>query len=69
MHQPPGMEVKSGIDRRKHEVDVLEHVMKGLHAERAGAPHVVDHGVRPWAGGVVSSTVHVQVIDEEPEER
>jgi hypothetical protein len=64
------MEVKSGIDRRKHEVDVLEHVMKGVHADGAEpdrAPRTVDHGVRAWAGGVISSTVHVQVIDEEPE--
>ena len=64
------MEAKPGIDRRKHEVDVLEQVLKGVHTERVdrgGAPHVVDLGVRAWAGGVVASGVRVQVIDEPDE--
>jgi hypothetical protein len=62
------MEAKPGIDRRKHEVDVLEQVLKGVHAEPAepdSAPHVVGLSLRRWLGGSVASAVQVQIIEDD----
>jgi hypothetical protein len=66
------MEAKPGIDRRKHESDILEHVMKGIRTqapERGRAPQIVDLGIRGWGAGTVTSAVQVQVVDDEPERR
>jgi hypothetical protein len=66
------MDAKPGIDRRKHEIDVLEQVMKGVrtHAsERDRAPQIVDLGIRGWVAGTVTSAVQVQIVDDEPEPR
>jgi hypothetical protein len=66
------MEPKPGIDRRKHEIDILEQVMKGLRTqapERGRAPQIVDLGIRGWVAVTVSSAVQVQVVDDEPEQR
>jgi len=63
-----GMEAKPGIDRRKHEVDVLEQVLKGVRtepAEHGTEPHVVGLSVRRWLGGAVASAVQVQIIDDD----
>ncbi len=60
------MDVKPPIDRRKHEVDVLEQVMRGVRTEAPGATaQVVDLGIRGWAAGAVLSTVQVQVLDDD----
>jgi hypothetical protein len=62
------MEVKPGIDRRKHEVDVLEQVMKGVRtqpSERGHASQVVDLSIRHWPGGTVASAIQVHVIDDD----
>jgi len=62
------MEAKPGIDRRKHEVDVLEQVLKGVRtesAEHGSEPHVVDLSLRSWLGGAVASAVQVQIIDDD----
>jgi hypothetical protein len=62
------MEVKPGIDRRKHEVDVLEQVMKGVRtqpSERGHASQVVDLCIRRWPGGTVASAIQVRVIDDD----
>jgi hypothetical protein len=66
------MEAKPAIDRRKHEIDILEQVMKGVRTQAPGrgrAPQIVDLGIRGWVAGTVTSAVQVQVVDEEPEQR
>jgi hypothetical protein len=66
------MEVKPGIDRRKHEIDVLEQVMKGIRTqgpERGHAAQVVDIAVRGWAAGTVRTAIQVQVVDIDSDER
>lgn len=68
MHLLRRMQVKPGIDRRKHEVDVLEQVLKGVHAESAehrSGERVVDVAVRPWDEGIVASAAQVRDDDEE----
>jgi hypothetical protein len=68
------------IDRDKHDVDVLEHVIMGVHTElsEAGGPGPVEGrqsqgshvGVHAWLGGTVFSAVQVQVLpDDETDER
>jgi hypothetical protein len=62
------MEVKPGIDRRKHEVEVLEQVMKGVRtqsSERGHAWDVVDLSIRHWPGGTIASAIQVHVIDDD----
>jgi hypothetical protein len=52
------------IDRRKHEVDVLERVLGSAgDAAAPDQPHteVVDISVRPWLGGTTTSAVQVTV--------
>jgi hypothetical protein len=66
------MQAKPGIDRRKHEIDVLEQVMKGVRTqapERGRGLRVVDRGVRGWAAGTVTSAVQVQVIDDDSDQQ
>ena len=65
------MEAKPGVDRRKHEVDVLEQVLKGVHtepAEQGSDPHVV-LSLRGWLGGAVASAVQVEIIDDDSDEQ
>jgi hypothetical protein len=60
----------SRIDRVKHEADVVEHVMKGIHAEPANAGargDVLNYGVQGWLGGLIVSAVHVKVLDDSDE--
>ena len=57
------------IDRRKHEVDITEHVLEGgVHTEvdRSARDRVVavDRSASPWSLGVVASDVHVRVLAE-----
>jgi hypothetical protein len=59
------------IDRRKHDVDVLEHVFKGVHTEPAETAHagVADFDVQDRLGGLVVSAVRVRVTtDDESDE-
>ena len=61
------MEVKPRIDRRKHEVDVLEQVMKGIRTERSErghTPQLKDLSIRRWPGGTVATAVQVEIIDD-----
>jgi len=54
------------IDRKKHEVDITEHVIEGgVHAEvgRRAGDRVV--ALAPWPLGVVASAAQVQVLDED----
>jgi hypothetical protein len=63
---------KPGIDRRKQEIDVLEQVMRGVRTqapEDPRAPHVVDISIRGWAVGTVKSAIHVQILDDDADER
>jgi hypothetical protein len=71
MHLEPPMREDTYIDRAKHDVDVLEQVFRGVRPEpaRAGQPHVVDLGAKPWAAGHVLSAVQVQVVALESDER
>lgn len=66
------MEAKPGIDRRKHGIDVLEQVMKGVRtqaAERGRLRQVVELGVRAWLAGRVTSAIQVQIVDDSPKHR
>jgi hypothetical protein len=61
------MEVKPGVDRRRHEVDVPEQVMKGVltqPSERGHASRIVDLSVRLWPGITAASAIQVHVIDD-----
>lgn len=58
------------IDRSKHDIDLLEHVFKGVRAETAHAGdrvQVTDFSIRPWIGGDVIAAVQVQVLDDTDE--
>jgi hypothetical protein len=55
------------IDRKKHEVDVAEHVLSGgVRADAVGGPDgpivALDIGMRGWPFGIVASAVQVQVL-------
>ena len=56
------------IDRRKHEVDIIEHVLEGVHTEVT--PDALDRVASldvdgfPWPLGIVASAVEVQVVAE-----
>jgi hypothetical protein len=53
------------IDRAKHGVDILEHVLEGVHTEetcRSSGSSVRERSMRPWPGTHVVSAVQVQVI-------
>jgi hypothetical protein len=66
------VEVKPRIDRRKHEVDVLEHVMKGVRTQvpgRGGGLHVVERDIRGWTAVTVKSAIKVEVVDDDPDQR
>lgn len=64
----------AGIDRRKHDFDVMERVLGSAHdALGDDAPHteVVNLGNRPWFAGVTTTAVQVTVgatreEDEQP---
>jgi hypothetical protein len=61
----------SRIDRAKHDVDILEHVLKGVHAEEPRGESdsaVLDVRIRQWPGGHGLSAVQVQVLDPEPDD-
>ena len=54
------------IDRRKHDIDVMERVLGGARDEfGASEPHteVVDIGIHPWLAGSTTSVVQVTVTD------
>ena len=59
------------IDRRKHDIDVIERVLGGIQDEPVGPgshTEVVDIDARPWFGGVTTSTVQLTIgIGERPE--
>lgn len=66
-HMAPG----NPIDREKHDVDVMEHVSLGVHADQVhNATHlrIVDLGTNTWFGADVVSAVRVEVIDESQSE-
>ncbi len=52
------------IDRSKHDLDILEHVMGGVHTWPDVGDHVVDVSVNRgfWVGGRFVSAVEVQVL-------
>jgi hypothetical protein len=59
------------IDRRKHDIDVMERVLGGIQDEPVSqGPHtgVVDIDARPWVGGFTTSAVQMTIgIRERPE--
>ncbi|HEY7172640.1 MAG TPA: hypothetical protein VH417_17430 [Vicinamibacterales bacterium] len=66
------MDVKPGIDRRKHALDVLEHVMKGVRTQRSERGHAsqpVDLRIRRWPGGTITSAIQVHVVDDDDPDR
>jgi hypothetical protein len=59
------------IDREKYDVDILEHVVKGVHAEeiqRASDPHLAGLNPRAWLRGHVLAAVQVPVSDMDDDE-
>ena len=62
----------SQVDRKKHDSDVMEHVLGGFRIDGGGiAPptHMVSLDVHPWLGGVSTSAVQVRVntMPEQPQ--
>ena len=57
------------IDRRKHDIDVMERVLGAHETESENGSHteVVDLGVRPWLAGVTTSVVQVTVSGSPPD--
>ena len=55
------------IDRKKHDADVLERVVKGIRPAELSDPssQVTDLGLRPWFGRHIISAVQVQVVDSD----
>jgi hypothetical protein len=59
------------IDREKHDIDILEHVVKGVQAEeikRASDPHPPPLNSRGSLGGHVLAAVQVPLTDTDDEE-
>lgn len=75
-HAVPDVHVRvhvGNLDQKKHDGDVLEHVLRGVRAviadeQRRDRPVSVDLRARPWLGGVVVGAVRVSVADDEPDE-
>ena len=62
------MSRRAHIDRAKHAVDVMEHVLKGVHTDEPRASHLahLDRGeAREWLGGAVMSAVQIQMWENE----
>ena len=54
----------AAIDRRKHDIDVIERVLGGIQDEPVGRgshTEVVDIDARPWVGGVTTSAVQLTI--------
>lgn len=66
-----GLSSVGAIDRRKHDIDVIERVLGGIQDEsvsRGSHTEVVDIDARPWLGGFTTSAVQLTVgIGERPE--
>jgi hypothetical protein len=66
MHGGGRMRSRGHIDRRKHEVDIVEHIAQGgIRAEPSSKDITLDEEWRPWPLGVVSYNVRVEVLDYE----
>jgi hypothetical protein len=62
------MSSRGHIDRKKHDVDVAEHVLAGgIRAEERDEARAkvvaIDAGIRVWPLGATASAVQVQVLD------
>ena len=54
----------AAIDRRKHDLDVIERVLgvaRDSPEGRGGHTQVVDLGVRPWFGGSLTSAAQMTI--------
>ena len=61
----------AAIDRRKHDIDVIERVLGGIQdvpVSRGSHTEVVDVDARPWFGGVTTSSVQLTIgMGERPD--
>ena len=59
------------IDRRKHDVDVMERVLGNAREPLDGDAYteVVDLGIRPWLGGTTLTAVQLTVGAERRDEK
>jgi hypothetical protein len=69
-----GVPPKGPIDRKKHEVDILERVLEGGVWTASGRIENVravelDFSTREWSLGEVQSTIRVQIFESENEDR